>query len=32
MKEFEDLPKELQIQIEDICDLDQYSLSPSTLY
>ena len=32
MKEFEDLPKELQIQIEDICDLDQYGLSPSALY
>ncbi len=32
MREFEDLPKELQIQIEDICDLDPYGLSPNTLY
>jgi len=32
MKEFEDLPKELQIQIEDISDLDPYGLSPKTLY
>jgi len=32
MKEFEDLPKELQERIEDICDLDPYGLSPNTLY
>ena len=32
MKKFEELPKELQIQIEDICDLDPYGLSPNTLY
>ena len=32
MKEFEDLPIDLKEQIEDICDLDPYGLSPSTLY
>lgn len=32
MKKFEDLSKELQEQIEDICDLDPYGLSPKTLY
>ena len=32
MRKFEDLPKELQEQIEDICELDPYGLSPQTLY
>ena len=32
MKEFEDLPKEIQIQIREVCELDPYELSPLTLY
>jgi len=32
MKEFEDLPKELQERIEEICDIDPYGLNPNTLY
>ena len=32
MKEFEDLPKELKRDIEEVCELDPYGLSSLTLY
>ncbi|MDF1876742.1 hypothetical protein JHD47_02805 [Sulfurimonas sp. SAG-AH-194-L11] len=33
MKEYEDLPRELKMKIEEICELDPYGqLSPQTLY
>ena len=32
MKEYEDLPKELKVKIQEICDSDPYGLSPNTLY
>ncbi len=32
MRKFENLPKDLKKKIEDICNLDTYDLSPSTLY
>lgn len=32
MREFEDLEEGLKKQIQDICDLDPYGLSPNTLY
>jgi len=32
MKKFENLPKEIQIQIREVCELDPFGLSPLTLY
>ena len=32
MKEYEDLPRELKVKIEEVCDSDPYGLSPKTLY
>ena len=32
MRKFENLPRELKQQIQAICDLDPYGLSPNTLY
>jgi len=32
MKEYNELQKELKEKIEEICELDQYGLSPRTLY
>ena len=32
MKDYEDLPRELKQNIQEICDYDPYGLSPNTLY
>lgn len=32
MKEYDTLPRELKKEIEEICELDPYGLSPQTLY